>query len=137
MTAPAALRDRLGRFAAVGIAAALVYAVLAWLLTVVAGLPATVASFVAFGVAALCSYLGQRQMTFRSDRPHREAAPRFLGLTLVGYAIVIAAPLVFTDMLGADPLVAIVVASTLVPVVNYLGLERIVFAVNRAKLPRA
>jgi putative flippase GtrA len=44
------------------------------------------ANVAGFAGAWLVSYLGHRTLTFRSTRPHREAAPRFLAVALLAFA---------------------------------------------------
>lgn len=45
------------------------------------------ANLPAFMVAWIVSYLGHRTFTFRSTRPHREAAPRFLAISILAFLV--------------------------------------------------
>jgi putative flippase GtrA len=47
----------------------------------------TIASSMAFTVSALFNYLANRRLTFRSGRPHRQAAPRFVLMVALGLAV--------------------------------------------------
>lgn len=127
MIAGSALYGRLGRFAIVGAIATLSYTVMAWIFTVAMGISGMLASFIAYGLASVLSYCGQRWITFRSDRPHGDALPRFGSVALVGYTVALALPLCLTDWLGANPAIAIIATALIVPVINYVGLDRLVF----------
>jgi putative flippase GtrA len=116
------------RFGVVGIAATITYAALAWIATVWLALPAGPSSLAAYGAGSLVSYFGHRAVTFRSERPHREALPRFLGVTVVGYAVSLLIPLLLTDVLGLHPGISIAATCVAIPVLSYLGLSRLVFA---------
>ena len=125
-----ALRDttgRVARFAGVGAAATAIYAILAWGLTFLAGIPATAASVAAYAMAAVFSYFGHKRVTFRSGRPHAREVPRFVAATAIGLALAVAFPLIFTDRLHWPRLVAIVLTCIAVPAANYLILEFLVF----------
>jgi putative flippase GtrA len=121
-------RARFLRFAVVGGAATVVYAVLAWALTLWLGMPAVPASVASYGFAALVSYFGHRRLTFRSDRPHGEAVSRFLGVTATGYVVSLVAPLLLTDLLDLHAAISIATTCIVVPLLNYVGLSRLVFA---------
>lgn len=69
-----------GTAAAVHEAVVLALVEAGWLLPWQANLPA-------FALAWCVSYTGHRSLTFASDRPHREALPRFLGVSLLGLAL--------------------------------------------------
>lgn len=118
---------RLMRFGVVGVGCAVLYALLAWSLTALAGLTAPAASLAAYAVAGVASYLGQKLFTFRSDARHAEAAPRFLLLFAVGAAIAATAPLLLTERLRLPPIVAIAFTCGAVPLINYVVLGRLVF----------
>ena len=126
--APARLRN-VSWFAVIGASATLLYASLAWAATLALPVPAALASLLAYVAASAASYVGHRRITFRSGRPHRQAAPRFAGLAALGYAIALLAPWLLTDTLGAHPLIAIALTCIAVPVVNAVVLSRAVFGV--------
>jgi len=118
---------RLVRFGMVGGLATVIYAVFAWAFTVWLGLPAVVGSILAYCLGAIFSYLAHRTITFRSDRPIAEEAPRFAGISFAGWIVAIISPLVLTNAWGLPPIVAIVFASVAVPIMSFIGLERFVF----------
>jgi putative flippase GtrA len=118
---------QLTRFGVVGVSCAVLYASLAWSLTVMAGLPAIAASVLAYAICGVFSYLGQKLFTFRSDVPHAEAAPRFLAVFLAGISVAALAPMLLTDRMHLPPLVAIVFAGAVVPALNYVVFSLLVF----------
>ncbi|MGJ3261865.1 MAG: GtrA family protein [Salinarimonas sp.] len=134
------MRDRLGagagrlartplvRLLVVGGVSTGLYLGLAWIGGARLGLPAAVASIGAYALAAIVSYLAHRSFTFRSERPHREAAWRFGLVACIGWGAAIAVPLVLTDGLGAPPLASFLVVATAIPAANALALSRLVFA---------
>lgn len=121
---------QLGAFGVVGLAATLCYAVLAIVFERGAGLAPVAASFAAYGCASLISYGGHRRLTFASSRPHAEAVPRFALLTLLGVAVALAAPQILTVRLGLPSLIAVAATCIAVPLLSYLGLDRLVFRGN-------
>jgi putative flippase GtrA len=86
------LDPRLFPFAVVGAVAALVHLTVAiallWLVFRSSGATAALtANALAFGVAFLVSYAGQRRWTFRSSRSHGESVPRYLLVALGALAL--------------------------------------------------
>lgn len=118
---------RLLRFGSVGLVATGLYAGLAAAFAVV-GLAAVPASLTAYALAGVFSYLGQRHLTFRSTGPVSREAPRFGLLALAGWAIAAVAPAVLTDQLGLPVAVPILVTCLLVPALNFLAMDRLVFS---------
>jgi len=127
MITPARLAQ-LARFGLVGVGCSVLYASLAWSLTVLGALPAIAASVTAYSIAGVFSYFGQKLFTFRNAAPHAEAAPRFLASFVLGVGIATCAPLVLTDRLGLPPLIAILFTCGVVPVINYGVLSLLVFS---------
>lgn len=117
---------RLSRFAAIGAAATLLYAVLALAFTRL-GMAATAASVFAFLLAAVFSYAGHKYVTFVSGGRHAFELPRFLAVSAAGLAVVSAMPAVLTGMLGLPAAVPILAACIVIPAVNYVVLGRWVF----------
>lgn len=103
------------------------YAAMAWAGTTQLSLPAWLASVGAYMLASFFSYFGHRHLTFRSEIPHRKTVPPFTALVAFGYGIALAVPWLLTDRLGASPIAAIAVTSTIVPIVNAIALCRLVF----------
>jgi len=118
---------RISRFALVGIVSTLLYALLAMAFSELTRWPAAVGSLVAYVLAGVFSYTAHRSFTFRSDRSHRQAAPRFIGLSLVGYGIATAAPLLLTDWAGLPNVFAVGLTSLLVPALNFVLMRAMVF----------
>lgn len=128
---------RLSRFAAVGALATVIYAVLAFCLSGGLGLailPAAPASLVAYAAAAAFSYAGHKYVTFVSHGAHVFEAPRFLALTALGLGFAWLLPTILVGGAGLPPAVPIIVTCILVPVVNYVVLDRWVFASGDVKL---
>ncbi|RJT42364.1 GtrA family protein [Mesorhizobium waimense] len=121
---------RLSRFALIGIASTLVYAVCAFLLSSLPGfaLPATRASVAAYVIAAIFSYAGHKYVTFVSPGSHAFEAPRFFLLTALGLGFSWLLPLILVDGLGAKPVLSIAIICAAVPAFNYFVLDRWVFA---------
>lgn len=117
---------RLSRFAAVGLAATAIYAVLALVLARL-GMMATGASVLAFLVAALFSYAGHKYVTFVSGGRHAFELPRFLVVGCAGLAVVSVMPAMLTDLLGFPPVVPVLLACVVIPAINYVVLGRWVF----------
>lgn len=128
-------RLRLPRFAMIGAAATAIYAATAALLSAGADplLPAATASVCAYALAALASYAGHKYVTFGSAGAHVFEAPRFAAVTAMGIAFAGILPMVMVDGAGLDPLVPIAVTCIVVPVVNYVVLERWVFGAGTAR----
>ncbi|OWY39731.1 polysaccharide biosynthesis protein GtrA [Xenophilus sp. AP218F] len=75
-------------FGVVGVSAMLLhFALVAWLL-VPLGLPPLAANIVAFLCAFQLSYWGHRLQTFQARHiPHRQALPRFFGVSCLSFAV--------------------------------------------------
>lgn len=130
---------RLSRFAAIGAAATLIYAVAAFCLSGGLGitiLPAAPASLAAYFIAAIFSYWGHKYVTFLSGGAHVFEAPRFLALTALGLGFAWLLPTILVDGAGLPPAVPIAVTCILVPIVNYVVLDRWVFASGEEGRPR-
>ena len=96
---------RLISFGLVGASAALLQLFLLVLLVEFGSLEPVIASAAAYSLSAVYNYALNRRLTFRSDRPHRRAAPRFIAMVLIGLGLNAA-----FGWAWADPLVALVVA---------------------------
>jgi len=118
------------RFALVGIGATLLYASLALLFSQMALAPIQ-ASVLAYAVATVFSYLGQKFLAFRSSGAHRSELPKFLVLTAIGFGVATAMPAVFSGLLGYPPYVPVVATCLVVPVINLFVLDRWVFSARR------
>jgi putative flippase GtrA len=105
------LQAQFVKFALVGgLATALQYAILV-VLVEGAQWPPVFASSMGFAVSALGNYLLNRRFTFRSQRRHLEAAPRFAVVAVIGFWINAAVVWLAFDAAGLHYLVAQVVAT--------------------------
>jgi len=117
---------RLSRFATIGVASTLLYAVLA-LGLVHLGVDTTWASVIAFLLAAVFSYAGHKYVTYASGGRHVFEFPRFLALSLVGLGVVSILPVLLVGLLGMPPAIPILAACLVLPAFNYVVLGRWVF----------
>jgi putative flippase GtrA len=72
------------RYAMVGAVGTLVHYLVLLTLVERVGVPPTVATTVGFSAGAVVNYFLNIRITFRSDRPHREALPRFVAVAAGG-----------------------------------------------------
>jgi putative flippase GtrA len=123
----------LARFGLVGLAATILYAVLAiaFVKWERIGFTPVQASLGAYAAAALFSYLAHKSVTFMSGGPHRSEAPRFLLLTATGFTVAYAMPALLTVKLGLPPIIPVLATCLLIPAVNLVVLDRWVFANRR------
>lgn len=124
-------------FGVVGAISTLAYAAIAFALGATIAMPAWMASGIAYGVAALFSYLCHRRITFRSAEGHKRVAPRFVITGTIGYVLALLLPVILTDHLRAPPAVAILLTVALVPIVNFILLDRFVFQARHLSETRA
>ncbi|WP_254016374.1 GtrA family protein [Mesorhizobium escarrei] len=121
---------RLLKFASVGLAATVLYALCACLFTSAGSRylsPAT-ASVSAYAVAAIFSYLGHKFFTFMSAGSHQFEAPRFAVLTGFGLAAAYLLPMLLVGQFGLPVAIPILLTCILIPVVNFVVLERWIFS---------
>jgi putative flippase GtrA len=108
------------RFALVGLAGAAMYYALLWSMVELGGVPALLASSLAFALVVAENYLLHRRWTFDSRAPHRQAFPRFVLMALCG-AAVNAAAMAACLTLGWHYLLAQALALLLVVACNVAG----------------
>lgn len=123
---PALPFGKLGRFASVGVAATLTYAALGLLFARGFGWTPLGASVAAYAGASVFSYLAHRRLTFRSERAHAVALPRFAVSNATGLAIAAGLPLI-GDRLGLPVEAGLAATCVAIPLVSYLLLDRLVF----------
>lgn len=123
------------RFGSVGIAATLLYFVLALIMERAGLLGTTSASLVAYAVAALFSYFAHRNFTFGSTQPHGTAMPRFIVTTICGALLALALPLVLHDWLQWPAYVALAAVCIVIPVTNLVVLRLWVFSESDTSRP--
>jgi putative flippase GtrA len=119
---------RLLRFAAIGLGATILYAILALLFESALTVDAVTASVLAYGLAAAFSYFGHKLFTFASAGDHQKEAPRFIATALAGLVIAAATPTIFTHMLALPSWIAVGATCVVIPLANLLVLEKWVFA---------
>ncbi|WP_051069030.1 GtrA family protein [Mesorhizobium metallidurans] len=121
---------RLLKFASVGLAATVVYALCASLFASAGSgyLSPALASLAAYAVAAIFSYLGHKFFTFMSAGSHRFEAPRFAVLTGCGLAVAYLLPTLLVGQFGLPVSVPILLTCILIPLVNFVVLERWIFS---------
>lgn len=121
-----ALFGKIARFAGVGALATLAYAGLATAFVRFGGMPSVAAAITAYLCCAALSYALHRRVTFRSDRAHAAALPRFAATTAAGLALatLLAAA---GAALGLPAEAAFVATSIAVPLLNFALLDRLVF----------
>lgn len=117
---------KLSRFAVVGLAATALYAALALLFGSL-GWSAVGASVAAYALAAVFSYAGHKFLTFMSQGSHASELPRFVASTSLGFGLATALPLILSGGLGLANAVSVIATCIVVPVVNFLLLDRFVF----------
>lgn len=122
----AARAGRLFRFGLVGGAATLSYAALALLLHW-AGLSPAPTSVTAYLIAGGVSYLGHKHLTFRSDRPHVVAAPRFLASLGLGAVAAGALSEVLVEGLRLSVVASTLIVCIVAPLLSYGALSLFVF----------
>lgn len=119
---------RILRFAAIGGLSTLIYALGTLTLSDRHfGLPATVAAITAYAAAAVFSYCGHRFVTFMSDGTVGFEVIRFACVTAIGFMLSVGLATILTDVAGFPPAVPVVLASVLVPVLNFIVLRKFVF----------
>ena len=109
-------------FVAVGGTSALLYALLGAAFTI-AGVRPSIAIIITLSLLMPPTYLAQRYLTFRSDRAHRVAFPRYVGTQLVGNGIGIICAEAFPILIASKPFLAFVVIAAVVAATNYLCLK--------------
>lgn len=118
---------RLAWFCGIGGATSAAYAILAWTLTAMAGWPAAFASAVAYAACSLGSFAAHKALTFKSSAPVAKELRRYGAAAAFGYGLAIVLPLLLTQMLRFDPLVAIVLVCGASSLSNFILLNFYVF----------
>lgn len=125
---PPSLLEQMLRFAFVGgLATALHYLILITLVNGT-GLNVSVASAIGYTLSTLFNYASNRRLTFRSQRSHRSALPRFLWLAGFGLAINTVTVWLLAERLGIHYLIAQVVATALTLCWNFFAARHWAFA---------
>jgi putative flippase GtrA len=114
-SAPArALARQFATFSGVGLVAAVAHFGVLIALVEGTGMDAVRAALAGFIAGAIVSYVLNRRLTYRSDRPHREATWRFGAVAVVGFLLTWAFMAGFTRGLGVSYLPAQLVTTGIV-----------------------
>ena len=84
-----------------------------------AGLRPSLSILLTLAILVPPTYLAQRRFTFRSERNHWAAFPRYAGAQLLGNALALLAAELFPSPIRAHPTVAYFLIAVMVAVVNY------------------
>jgi putative flippase GtrA len=109
------------RFGAVGVASAVVYFILYGLFEWLTPFPPSVLATLAYGTGMIFNYLVQRSFTFRSQRQHHHAGPRYVLVQIGGLLINTAVIYVGVDRWRWPFLPVQLGAIVLTATWNYLG----------------
>lgn len=118
-------------FLLVGTMAAVVHQLVVVAIVETGLLAPAIANVPGFAIAWIVSYLGHHHLTFRSSRPHREAAPRFLAVALLAF---VTNQFMFMGLLWLTPLhyaVALFLTLLTVAAGTYLLSARWAFTAQR------
>jgi putative flippase GtrA len=126
----------IGRFGLVGVAATAVHAVVLTLLITVGKVWPPAANLGAFLVAVGVSYLGHRNFTFQSDRPHHQGLPTFIAVASFGAVANLGVFTLFNAALGIPwPLTFLISMATVTPLVYLLTRDTAFGDKTRFSLP--
>lgn len=106
-------------FVVVGVIAAVAHYGVLILLVELGGMAPVIATLWGFLAGAAVSYALNRHFTFRSHRPHRAAAPRFLLVSVVGFVLNGVVMWVLNEQWGVQYLLAQVIATLIVLFWNF------------------
>lgn len=106
-------------FAGVGVVAAVAHYGVLIVLVELGGIAPVIATLWGFLAGAAVSYILNRRYTFRSDRPHRAAAPRFLVVSVGGFLLNGVVMWLLNEQLGVHYLAAQVIATLIVLFWNF------------------
>jgi putative flippase GtrA len=113
--------SRFAAYATVGaVGTAAQYLILIVLVQAFAAAPVP-ASLAGYAVGAAINYWLNHRLTFRSEAPHRQAAPRFLAVAGLGFLVNAVVMQLLVNGIGLHYLAGQVVATGLVLVMNYLA----------------
>jgi len=108
------LARQFATFSGVGLVAAVAHFGVLIALVEGTGMDAVRAALAGFVAGGMVSYVLNRRLTYRSDRPHREATWRFAVVATVGFLLTWAFMAAFTRGLGAPYLPAQLVTTGIV-----------------------
>lgn len=117
---------RIVRFAGIGGIATLVHFSVCLGVLYSLGADEQIANLAGFGVALSISFLGHYHFTFKSERGHAKALPRFLLVALCAY-LVSAAVIALLASLSMSPLLQVFFGAGVIPVASYFANRLLVF----------
>ncbi|WP_353643947.1 GtrA family protein [Mesorhizobium sp. WSM2239] len=118
-------------FVSVGVAATILYFVLASSTSVILQVSPSISSVVAYLLSAVFSYCGHKYLSFTSSGAHTIEAPRFVVTTTLGLLIAYLLPLA-AERMGLPHFVAYAAVCLVVPMVNFVLLKRWVFRIGNS-----
>jgi putative flippase GtrA len=116
----AQLRELL-RFGSVGLASSAVYFALLWLVTRLTSWPAGISGTIAYALSIVVNYVLQKSFTFKSDRRHQQAGPRYLLIHLGGMLLNGGFLWLGVDLAGWSYIPVQLAAMVVVTIWSYLG----------------
>lgn len=119
--------SKLLRFASVGVANAMAYALATRLYADVFAVSAAVASGLGYATAVPMAFFGHRNLTFEAKGALSPQLVRFLGNHLFGFVLAVAIPWLTTDLLAWPIWLGMGATILAVPVVSYLVMDKWVF----------
>ncbi|WP_342131816.1 GtrA family protein [Hydrogenophaga sp. OTU3427] len=122
------LLRKLSRFATVGVANALVYAVATRLYADVFAVSAAVASGLGYATAVPLAFFGHRHLTFEVKGALSPQFVRFISTQLLGFFLAVVIAWLITDLMGQPIWLGVGATILAVPAVSYLVMDKWVFA---------
>ena len=119
---PTARLRELASFLVIGGTSALLYTGLNVLFTT-AGVRPSLSIVITLAILMPPTYYAQHRLTFRSDRDHRSAFPRYVGAQLFGNLLALVAAELFAASIRAYPLVSFVIIAAMGAAINYAILK--------------
>jgi putative flippase GtrA len=110
-------------FLAVGGTSAMIYMVLGVFFTSVVGMRPSIAIIATLLLLIPPSYLAQRSLTFRSNRRHASAFPRYVGTQALGNALALVCSEIFPALIRDQPRIAFLIVAVGVATTNFFLLK--------------
>lgn len=122
------LIGKLLRFASVGIANTIVYALATRLYAEFLVVSAAIASGMGYATSVPMAFFGHRNLTFEAKGALSPQLVRFIGNHLLGIVLAVVIPWLMTDLLAWPIWLGMGATILAVPVVSYLMMDKWVFA---------
>jgi|GEM_PF-308902 len=124
------LLQSFARFASIGVLATLIHGLMLNLLVLSAGLHPTMANVGAFLSAFMVSYLGHYYFSFRSREDHIAAAPKYLGVALIGLALNTLIFAVIVNLMQLHYMIAFAAVIVILPPIIFVISRTFVFTTS-------